>query len=386
MMTLFKPAENTTAYLKMALLGFQGSGKTYTATTVAVGLVQMMRELGLPAGSKPIAFLDTENGSDWVRPRINAGGVELVTAKTRAFTDLLAAVPEAESSASVLLIDSLTHFWVELCETYYARKAREYKRESYRLQFQDWAFLKAEWRKFTDRFVNSSVHIIACGRAGFEYDYQTDGETEKKSLVKTGIKMKAEGEMGYEPDLLVLMERRMNMATKADEHIAHVLKDRSTLLDGREFAEPTFESFLPHIRCLNLGGRQLGVDTTRTSASLIPADARDSRVVQRKIVLDEIESLLVLHFPSTSGADKKKKLELLRTHFKACWAEIESVTPLFDLRAGYDSLHRELEGVPSRYGAPPPVTDDGIPEFLDRRKPNGAATPMEPSYVDLVSE
>src|SRR5262245_38500201 len=188
--------------------------------------------------------------------------------------------------------------------------------------------------------------------------------------------MKAEGEMGYEPSLLVLMEREMEMAPKTNRHFAKVLKDRSTLLDGKEFADPTFEHFLPHIQCLNLGGRQLGVDATRTSVGMIPADARDNRIVQRKIVLDEIETLLVLHYPSTGAADKRKKAELLRAHFKACWAEIESVMTLNNLRAGYDCLHRELEGTPSRY-----AHDDGIPEFLDRRKANGVA---EASYVDLV--
>src|SRR4051812_32554365 len=40
-----------------------------------------------------------------------------------------------------------------------------------RLHFEDWGYLKSEWRKFTDRFVNSQLHIIVCGRAGFEYDY-----------------------------------------------------------------------------------------------------------------------------------------------------------------------------------------------------------------------
>jgi len=38
-----------------------------------------------------------------------------------------------------------------------------------------------------------------------------------------------------------------------------VLKDRSTLLDGKTFRNPTFETFLPHIQLLNLGGKQLGV-------------------------------------------------------------------------------------------------------------------------------
>jgi hypothetical protein len=331
-MALFTKAENTTSHLKMGMMGFAGSGKTYTATSIAIGLHK------LAAVKKPIFFLDTETGSDWVKPRIEAAGIELFTAKTRAFRDLLAAVPEAEASASLLLVDSLTHFWIELTDAYMRTKKRT------RLQFEDWAYLKTEWRKFTDLFVNSNLHVIVCGRAGFEYDYSTDEETGKKQLEKTGIKMKAEGEMGYEPSLLVLMEREMDMASKTNKHFAKVLKDRSTLLDGKEFADPTFDHFLPHIQCLNLGGRQLGVDTTRTSVSLIPPDVRDNRSTQRKIVLDEIESLIVLHHPGQAAADKKKKLELLRTHFEASWTEIETVMPLERLRAGYDTLHFSLEG------------------------------------------
>jgi hypothetical protein len=148
---------------------------------------------------------------------------------------------------------------------------------------------------------------------------------------------------------------------------ATILKDRAALIDGMSFADPGFESFLPHIERLNLGGRQFGVDTSRNSTALIPADARDDRTLQRKIVLDEIESLLVLHHPSTSGADKKAKLELLRTHFEAAWTEIETVMPLERLRKGYDTLHVTLEGKPSRYhvaASRPIATDlnDEIPE------------------------
>jgi hypothetical protein len=168
----------------MAFMGFQGSGKTYTATSTAIGIVKLMRDLRLPQGSKPIAFGDTEKGSDWILPRVQKAGLELVTAKTRAFSDLLALVNEAEASASVLLIDSLTHFWTELCDSYCTKKAQEYRRPTYRLQFQDWAYLKTEWRKFTDRFVNSDLHIIVCGRAGYEYDFKEDEDTHKKQLEK----------------------------------------------------------------------------------------------------------------------------------------------------------------------------------------------------------
>lgn len=345
-MSLFTKSENTSAFLKMGLLGFAGSGKTKTSAIISIGLVEHMRERQVVDAGKPVFFLDTETGSNWVRPDFEAAGIELFTAKTRAFSDLIAAVQHAEREASVLIIDSISHFWKELGETYMKKKNRS------RLQFEDWAFLKAEWGKFTDLYVNSNLHIVLCGRAGYEFDYATDDETGKKNLEKTGIKMRAEGEMGYEPSLLVLMERHQEMEGNSVKRVwrtATVLKDRSTLLDGKEFSEPTFAHFMPHIQLLNLGGKQLGVDTTRTSAHLIPADTRDNRSTQRKIVLDEIESLIVFHVPGMAAADKKRKLELLRTHFEASWTEIESVMPLERLRMGYDTLHFTLEGKYSRY-------------------------------------
>ena len=372
-MSLFKPAEVTSAYLKMGIMGFAGSGKTYTATATAIGLVSHMRDLKVASSAKPLFFLDTETGSDWVRPRIEKAGVPLYTAKTRCFTDLVDAVKEAELNASMLLVDSITHFWVELCGSYMKAKKRT------RLQFDDWGYLKGEWRKFTDLFINSNLHIILCGRAGYEYDYFED-EAGKKQLEKTDIKMKAEGEMGYEPSLLVLMERHTDLETMKAYRTATVLKDRATLIDGKQFRDPGFEQFLPHIQALNLGGKQLGVDTTRTSESTVPADIRDNNRVQRKIVLDEIETLMVLHYPGQSAADKKRKIELLREHFQASWTEISEVMPLADLRAGYDTLHQDLERKPSRYSSHRPTDkkpdiDDAIPEphpldippYLDRR-------------------
>jgi hypothetical protein len=212
--------------------------------------------------------------------------------------------------------------------------------------------------------------------------------------------------MGYEPSLLVLMEREMDMATKTNKHFAKVVKDRATVLDGKEFPDPVFENFLPHIERLNLGGRHLGVDTTRTSIAMIPADVRDNRSTQRKIVLDEIESLIVFHYPGQSVVDKKTKLELLRTHFAASWTEIDTVMPLERLRMGYDTLHFTLEGAHSRYHqerlaeqmndelpehsapavAAKPAIDrterDGVPTFLDRRTAAiAAAAPPAPEKV-----
>ncbi len=190
-MALFSEMENTQAYLKCGLLGFAGSGKSTTATNIATGLVNLLREKQLESGNKPVFFLDTESGADWVKPLFEKESIKLFVSKTRAFKDLVDAITEAEKGASVLIVDSLTHFWTELTESYATKKNRKYG-----LQFQDWAVLKTEWRRFTDLYVNSNVHIILAGRAGYEYDF-FENEDGKKELEKTGVKMKAENETGY---------------------------------------------------------------------------------------------------------------------------------------------------------------------------------------------
>jgi len=348
MSSLFKPAEVTSAYMKLGLLGFQGSGKTKTASKVVIGLVQYMREHGISYANKPVMFLDTETGSDWLIPHFKTAGIKLEAAKTRSFADLLTAVDDAEANGSALIIDSITHFWMELTTSYMRKRNRT------RLQFEDWGWLKSEWAKFTDRYVNSSAHIALCGRAGFEYDYTVDDETQKKNLEKTGVKMKAEGEMGYEPSLLVLMERQQEIEGNKIKRVwrtATILKDRAALLDGQSFEDPGFDEFLPHIQMLNLGGRQMGVDTSRNSQHMITIDKRDWQPVQRRVVQDEIKDLLLLHFPGQTAQEKTGKVKSLLAAFNASWAEIEEVMPLRDLRAGYDSLYQALEGKPSKYAS-----------------------------------
>jgi hypothetical protein len=188
-MSLLQPAKITSAYLKMGILGFQGGGKTKTAGKTAIGLYKYMQSKGIDCTSKPVAFFDTETGSDWLIPDFQQAGVPLVVAKRRSFADLLAVVKEAEAGASALIIDSITHPWRELCESYMRKKQRTF------LQIDDWGYLKGDhgWAKFTDLFVNSKLHIIMCGRAGYEFeDYKDDNG--KRQIEKVGTKMKTEGE------------------------------------------------------------------------------------------------------------------------------------------------------------------------------------------------
>src|SRR5258708_4530902 len=100
----------------------------WTAVEIMLGLSRKYH-----AGA-PVAFVDTEKGSDHLAPRFKALGVELLGVKTRAFADLLDAFKDAEARGCCgIIIDSATHFWDELRKSYAAKLNR-----AYGLKISDW--------------------------------------------------------------------------------------------------------------------------------------------------------------------------------------------------------------------------------------------------------
>jgi hypothetical protein len=303
--SLFMKADTGHSHLKAGIMGLAGSGKTFTASSFAIGMVGYMAERGAPT-KKVVAFVDTENGSAWVAPRFEEAGIQLMVARTRSLTDLRDSIKWAADNADVLIIDSITHFWTIFCDEYAVRKNRRRG-----LEFSDWNIVKREWREnFTDNYLNSKLHILMCGRQGYEYDMQVN-DAGKKELVKTGVKMKAEGETGFEPSLLFQMEQEQTIkdgSVEKVERVAYVLKDRSTALDGKELRNPDFASFLPHVRRLDIGGAGVAIDTERNNRALFNQDGNDTewkqRETQREIALEEIQAELDRMFPGQSADSK----------------------------------------------------------------------------------
>jgi hypothetical protein len=332
----FQEVENDQAYLKAGLLGLQGSGKTLTAALLAIGLHNKLKSMGIPGGNGTVWMIDTEVGSSWLRKRFDESGVKLLVNKTRSFKALCEGVDAVAEKNGILIIDSITHFWQELCAAY----AEKHKRRS--LTFGDWGTIKGIWKMFTDAYVNSPAHIIMCGRQGYEYDFFED-DAGKKQLEKTAVKMKGEGETGYEPSLLVVMERHQQIGQNGSiERVwrtAYILKDRADIIDGKSFEDPTFESFAPHIDALNLGGAHVGFDTKDTSTELIKNDSTFKYLAQqREIVLEEIEGIIKKKHPSQSAADKDAKMAIIEKVFHTrSWKKVESMT-LEMLREGYEQI------------------------------------------------
>lgn len=337
------------AFLKAGFLGFQGSGKTYTAIELAIGFIKHSAFAG------PIAMFDTETGSAYVRTRVkNELGKPLLVEKARSLDALMAFTREAEKVGAFVIVDSITHVWREVCDSYLRerqaeQRARGWKRVSTKLEFSDWSTIKSRWQAWPDWYLNSDSHVIVCGRAGYEYDMDKD-EDGKKELIKTGIKMKVEGEFGFEPSLLVEMQREFasdKRGVMTDErktiNRAIILKDRFSLIDGMTFEDPKFKDFLPHIAELTPGDHATIDTASRTHFGLgEQGDDWGREKNRREVLSEEIVAALERVWPSQTADDKRSRKDAMARYWETeSWKRISDLTPSPRMRAGLDALLRE---------------------------------------------
>lgn len=340
MSSLFKPAHVTAAKLKCGIFGDAGSGKTMTAILIMIGLCQLTKT------KKPIFFQDTENGSDFIIDLVMEAGLPRPEVlKSRSFVDLKAGVKEAEKAAAGFIVDSETHIWNDFTESYLKKTGQSF------IEIWDWKHLKKDWAEWTDLFNSTDLHIIRCGRAGAVYEQQEEIRHGKKKsqAVKVGTKMKTETEGGYEPSLLLEMAKVMDQGSGYYKRMCHVIKDRTRTIDSKEFLDPTFANFLPHIKKLNLTGTHQGIDTSRNSDDqFVGIETGDSkkflRSKRRKILCEEITGLLNKYFPSSAGKDKIAKQEIVFDLLKTrSWEAVQSDWENITLERLEDIMTADLE-------------------------------------------
>lgn len=337
-------------YLKAGFLGFPKSGKTYTSVILASEIHRQVKS------KKPVAFFDTEAGAAYVKALLQKEtGYNVIGKRSRSLNDLMAVARACEGGLSdVLIVDSITHVWRECCESYLKQVndalSAQGRNPRTRLEFQDWSNIKRVWQVWTDFYLNSPLHIIICGRAGFEWDFEENEDTGKKELRKTGVKMKVESEFGFEPSLLIEMER-VQEPTSGEHfkllHRATVLGDRFGILDGKSCDNPTAEFFKPHLALLTPGVTN-AVDTDLKTDHAISesGDAEWTRErKQRTIYCEEIQGEMVKAYPGQSAEEKKQKALILEQFFQTkSWTAVENMNS-DKLKKALEALRVHLMGV-----------------------------------------
>lgn len=345
-------------YFKGGFQGFQGAGKTHTATLAAI---EVWKRLKNPKAR--IAMFDTETGGEYVNHLVKAAtGQNLLGIKSRALIDLLDFGKECVAGAApIMLVDSITHVWREVCAAYLLQvnKALESQRRPMRtrLEFQDWSNIKERWNIWTTFYLNSPLHIPLCGRAGYEYDFEEhtdDSGKVRNELVKTGVKMKVEGEFGYEPSLLIHMSReQVEDPTRPTGfrivRRAEVLKDRFDEMDGQILDNPTGASFAPHLDRLRLGVLNTVDVEPKTPMNVDERGNTDWQRErrQRTILCEKIQGAMVETWPGQSASEKKAKVSVLGKCFgTTSWTEVENMNA-GKLAAGLAVLETELKKAPA---------------------------------------
>lgn len=335
-------------------LGFAGSGKTTTAFLLGAALARLR-------GSDTVAMFDTEGGGRWLAPTAAALGVNLIGERARSFAALELFVAECNrANPGAVLIDSLTHIWTDLCDAHLerinARQARFNRPAQDKLEFQDWSAVKGDWGRFADWLVSTDLHVMVCGRAGYKYEMETN-ERGKRELLKVGLKMKAEGEFTFEPDVVIEM-RRLEEEGKDGfvlSREAAILKARGLNLDGRVLPFPKTNDPQAQLRAVEAQFAELlerakgkapkgaGVNLDKTKLE----DQEESRL-HRGRTLGDIKGVLNRLSPGATNEARGARAEAVRSVFGCdSWQSVE-LLPIEALEQGLlDLKNREQAAIPA---------------------------------------
>lgn len=324
----FRKAKAEQAALKLGMYGPPGSGKTFTALLISEGLAKHT--------GKKIAYVDTEHGSDFYcqavsTRRVHPEAFDFDALYTRSITEVEDAVKKLNGEYGIIVIDSITHLWEAAIAAYGGKQT-----SIGTIPMHAWGKIKKPYKNIMSTLLGSSAHVIICGRQGVEY--ATDEETEELKAV--GLKMKAEGETPYEPHILLRMEAQKPRKTnEVAQIVAYAEKDRTGVLAGRSFVNPTFETLCAPILGL-LGGVQAQMATGEETASL-DAETIAAQEVERQRVSYQHYRDFVAQITLVKTVPELKSLgKEINPALKA------QMTPedLANLREKYLERERELTG------------------------------------------
>jgi hypothetical protein len=207
----FRKATKEQSKLRLAVFGPSGAGKTYTALRLATGL-----------GGR-IAFIDTERGS--ANKYADRFDFDVLDLPARDIATYCAAINvAAKAGYETLIIDSLTHGWIDLLGEVDKLARAKYSGNTWAA----WSEGTPKQRAFVDVMLNFDGHIIATMRTRTEWLVTKDDRGRDKP-VRVGLAPEQGKGIEYEFDLL------MEIST---EHIATVIKDRTSRFQDRMIEKP----------------------------------------------------------------------------------------------------------------------------------------------------
>lgn len=206
---MFKKAVRKGRYIKLAITGPTGSGKTYSALRLATGLTD----------SGKIAVLDTENGSASLysdKFEYDVADIEPPFAPTKFIAAIDAAV---QNGYECIIIDSATHFWKGILEM------KDQIDQRGGNSFSNWRKVQGDYERAINAFLHSRIHVVACMRSKMAYVLE---ENEKGKQVPRRVGMQAVMRDDVEYEFTTVFD-------VSATHIAATTKDRTGIFVDQFF-------------------------------------------------------------------------------------------------------------------------------------------------------
>lgn len=203
---MFKKATKSSIKIRMAISGASGSGKTYSALSIASHL------------GKSIALIDTEHGS--ASRYADLFGFDCCELTNHHPAQYINAIQAAEQAGyEIIIIDSLSHAW--FAELELAGKG-----------FDGWKNVRPLERKLIDCMLSSTAHIIGTMRSKTEWVME-------EYTAKDGKTKSAPKKIGTAPVQASGIEYEFDVAGEMDyNHILTISKSRCPALTDRTFLNP----------------------------------------------------------------------------------------------------------------------------------------------------
>lgn len=232
MVMQFTKAKAESLFLRMALIGPSGGGKTWTALSVAEGLCGG-RDVYTDGD---IAVLDSERRSALKYAKKEGqergpGAWEFGYISLESFHPerYIEGIRAAEAGGfKVLVIDSLSHAWMGKDGTLeLVDKAA--KRNSSHNSFNAWREVTPIHNALVDAIMSARLHVIFTLRVKTEYVVEEDPHTHKKVPRKVGLSPVMRDGIEYEADIVAEMDQDNNLT---------ITKTRCPALTGATMNKP----------------------------------------------------------------------------------------------------------------------------------------------------
>jgi len=219
---MFTKAERKKVYLKIALQGPPGSGKTEGALLIAKGF-----------GAQKIALIDTENGSaSLYSKRYDFDSAEMTPPfLTEKYIKAIEAA--VENKYDLLIIDSISHAWMGMGGLLEQKEKLDSRPNSN--HWTNWGPITKKQNEFMSTLLHAPIHIICTMRSKVEYAQQEVNG--KKKVVKLG--MAAQQREGVEYEFTTVFDITQDHGYEAVKDRTGMFTEINTITEktGRMFRE-----------------------------------------------------------------------------------------------------------------------------------------------------